>query len=128
MDPKIIQALDDIAPVPTVIDEDEYGESEGRTIDVVGPDGRQYKVNMSDREVKLELHKTAAEFIAVAQLLKDLNGITDIMDFASKHGIAFKKNQIEQTKSTLKNKLNDLRNNIRTYSNVAIDPAAEYER
>jgi hypothetical protein len=50
---------------------------------------------MSDREVKLELHKTAAQFIAVAQLLKDMKNVTDIIDFAKKNGIAFSKNQIE---------------------------------
>lgn len=83
---------------------------------------------MSDREVKLELHKTAAQFIAVAQLLKDLKGVKDMMDFASKNGIAFNKNQVNQSIGILKEKLNGLRQNLQTYSHTKMDDSAEYER
>jgi hypothetical protein len=83
---------------------------------------------MSDREVKLELHKTAAQFIAVAQLLKDLKNVKDMMDFASKNGIAFNKNQVNQSIGILKEKLNGLRQNLQTYSRTKMDDSAEYER
>ena len=126
--PDLIQALDDVAPVQKVTDNDEYGETEGHTFQVEGPDGSLQDVRMSDREVKLELHKTAAQFIAIAQLLKDLKGVKDMMDFASKNGIAFNKNQVNQSIGILKEKLNGLRQNLQTYSRTKMDDSAEYER
>lgn len=128
VDPELLQALDDVAPLPQVTSEDEYGGENGHTFQMTNADGSTSQVHMSDREVKLELHKTAAQFIAVAQLLKDMNNVTDIMEFAKKNGIAFSKNQLEQSISILKGKLNDLRNNLQLYSNSTIDANAEYDR
>lgn len=128
VDPELLQALDDVAPLPQVTSEDEYGGDGGHTFQMTNADGSSSQVHMSDREVKLELHKTAAQFIAVAQLLKDMKNVTDIIDFAKKNGIAFSKNQLEQSISILKGKLNDLRNNLQILSNSTIDANAEYDR
>jgi hypothetical protein len=41
-----------------------------------------------------------------------MQGVTDMVEFAKKNGIAFSKNQLEQSISILKTKLNGLRNNL----------------
>lgn len=127
---QLIEDLDKLSPIQTETSLDDGGDANDgvHKFEVETGDGTTRTIEMTDREYRLQLHQTAAEFVAVAQLLNDVNHITDIIDFAKNNGIAFNKSQIEATKSQLKQKLNDLRRNLQVYTKQKIDDAAELDR
>ena len=120
-DPSVIEALNTIAGEEPM-QADEFDDTGNRfTYKSRNANGDIEEKTITNRERLLLLHQNSAELIAIAQLLKDLQDIQTIQEFAKSKGIAFSKNQLYRTISLLKDKYNLLKNDVELYANEQFD-------
>lgn len=123
---ELIQALDDIAG-PEILS-DEGADENGFKVREKIADGSIVEYIISEREKLKRLHQNASTLIAVTQLLKDLQDIVTLKQWAKEKGIAFGSNQAERSISQLKQIYDDLKTNVEIYSQQKIDPKSSYEQ
>jgi hypothetical protein len=114
-DPNVLKALDDIAG-PEQLSADSFDEGNNLTFKTQKEDGTVVDETISHREALLKIHQTAAELIAVTQLLYDLEQTENLIEFAKNKGIAFSKDQIAASISTLKDIHDNLVNDLSVYT------------
>lgn len=131
-DPDLEEALNRIAGVQSLNDGAEDVENQF-TFNVKQEDGTITKQSISERERLRRLHQNAAQLIAVTQLLKDLQDVNNITEYAKTKGLAFSNKQADRSIASLKQTRDKLKNAVEIYSkqqydseNTSYDQQIEY--
>lgn len=99
------------------------------TFNVKQEDGTVKQQSISNRERLKRLHQNAAQLIAVTQLLKDLQDVNNLVEYAKTKGIAFNSKQRERSIASLKQTRDRLKNAVEIYSKTQYDASnASYEQ
>jgi hypothetical protein len=91
------------------------------TFNVKQEDGTVKQQSISNRERLKRLHQNAAQLIAVTQLLKDLQDVNNLVEYAKTKGIAFNSKQRERSIASLKQTRDRLKNAVEIYSKTQYD-------
>lgn len=126
-DPAVLEALDRVAGPEILNDEGEVEENQFK-IKEKQPDGSVKEYNISNREKLRRLHQDAAKLLAVTQLLKDLQGVSNFKDWAKNKGLAFSSNQAQRSISELKTLRDQLKQNVDYYAGQAYDINSTYDQ
>ncbi len=131
-DPDLEEALNRIAGVQPLNDGAEDVENQF-TFNVKQEDGTIIQQSISERERLKRLHQNAAQLIAVTQLLKDLQDVNNITEYAKTKGLAFSNKQADRSIASLKQTRDKLKNAVEIYSkqqydseNTSYDQQVEY--
>lgn len=99
------------------------------TFNVKQEDGTVKQQSISNRERLKRLHQNAAQLIAVTQLLKDLQDVNNLVEYAKTKGIAFNSKQRERSIASLKQTRDRLKNAVEIYSKTQYDTTnASYDQ
>ena len=99
------------------------------TFNVKQEDGTVKQQSISNRERLKRLHQNAAQLIAVTQLLKDLQDVNNLVEYAKTKGIAFNSKQRERSIASLKQTRDRLKNAVEIYSKTQYDATnASYDQ
>ena len=126
-DPNFLQALDSIAG-PEILNDNGAIEEGQFKVREQQDDGSIKEYYISNREKQRRLQQKTAELIAITQLLKDLQGVTDLKSWAKDHGLAFNSNQAERSIAQLKEDRNKLKQQVEYYSESKYDSTATYNQ
>lgn len=109
---------------------DGVDDTEGEfTFNVKQEDGTVKQQSISNRERLKRLHQNAAQLIAVTQLLKDLQDVNNLVEYAKTKGIAFNSKQRERSIASLKQTRDRLKNAVEIYSKTQYDTSnASYDQ
>lgn len=109
---------------------DGVDDTEGEfTFNVKQEDGTVKQQSISNRERLKRLHQNAAQLIAVTQLLKDLQDVNNLVEYAKTKGIAFNSKQRERSIASLKQTRDRLKNAVEIYSKTQYDTTnASYDQ
>ena len=122
------QYLDNLVGPQTL--NDGVDDTEGEfTFNVKQEDGTVKQQSISNRERLKRLHQNAAQLIAVTQLLKDLQDVNNLVEYAKTKGIAFNSKQRERSIASLKQTRDRLKNAVEIYSKTQYDASnASYDQ
>lgn len=126
-DPNFLQALDNIAG-PEILNDEGVVEEGQFKVKELQEDGSLKEYYISNREKQRRLQQKTAELLAITQLLKDLQGITDFKQWAKDHGLAFNSNQAERSIAELKESRDKLKQQVEYYSELKYDTTATYDQ
>ena len=122
------QYLDNLVGPQTLNDGVDAAEGEF-TFNVKQEDGTVKQQSISNRERLKRLHQNAAQLIAVTQLLKDLQDVNNLVEYAKTKGIAFNSKQRERSVASLKQTRDRLKNAVEIYSKTQYDTTnASYDQ
>lgn len=119
-DPNFLQALDTLAG-PEILEDGGIDETGKFKVKELQEDGSLREYEISNRERFRRLQQKTAELIAVTQLLKDLQGVTDFKEWAKNNGLAFNSNQAERSIAKLKQDRDRLKQQVEYYSESKYD-------